>query len=444
MKKYLLYIPLALFASCNILDIQPETKISNESAIVDATSLETALTGAYNSLRSSQGASFQSVGYLNGDNVKWTGTWAYLAQFNQHNVRPDNSWLPSVFSAFYNTINSANLVINAAPGITDPLLASSRRKQILGEAYFIRAISYFDFSRIWGGAQLVTKPTIVETDNINIARSSLAETQSFILDDLNRADTSLLTTTNRNKITRKTVWALKARFHLYRQEWVLADTFATRLIKDNANYGLVSPYSAFFANSAANTTESILELQYATGETNGHSNYWQPSTNGGRYEWAPSDDIVTLLNDPTIGGNRKALIAKTSAGKWYGNLYYRKPATDPTYVFRIAEMYLIRAEAKAHENKISEGLADLNAIRSRAGVATLSSTAIASADALLTAIETERRVEFALEPHRWFDLVRTGRAGAVLGVTDTNKWLMPIPQDAINADNTLTPNPGYN
>lgn len=161
---------------------------------------------------------------------------------------------------------------------------------------------------------------------------------------------------------------------------------------------------------------------------------------------------MQLLNDPAVSGGRKALIGSiTQAGTtlWFGNLYYRKASTDPAYVLRIAEQYLIRAEARAQQDKIDGvdgALADLDKIRSRADVAP--STAATKADVLL-AIENERRVEFAWEAHRWFDLARTGRAKTVLEAIDANikvepyELLFPIPITQIQLDPNLTQNPGY-
>jgi hypothetical protein len=157
-------------------------------------------------------------------------------------------------------------------------------------------------------------------------------------------------------------------------------------------------------------------------------------------QWAPNDAFVALVNDPEIGGNRSTLVARDNQGRWYGNMYYRSPATDPTFVIRIAELYLIRAEARAHTGSLAGALADLNVIRERAGIA--KSTA-STADQLLLAIENERRIEFALEPHRWFDLVRTGRAATVLSVTDPNRLLLPVPAEQLLIDKALKQNPGY-
>ena len=146
------------------------------------------------------------------------------------------------------------------------------------------------------------------------------------------------------------------------------------------------------------------------------------------------------MNDSAIGGSRNALVAKDNQNRWYGNLYYRSPATDPTYVIRIAELYLIRAEARAELGLLEEGQADLNAVRNRAGIVNV---VAANVTDLLLAIENERRLEFGLEAHRWFDLVRTNRAAVVLNITDPNKFLMPLPAEQLLVDGALKQNPGY-
>jgi hypothetical protein len=171
-----------------------------------------------------------------------------------------------------------------------------------------------------------------------------------------------------------------------------------------------------------------------------HRNQWQPQTNGGTRQWAPNDALVALLNDPKVGGGRSTLVAKDNQNRWYGNLYYRTPAADPTYVIRIAELYLIRAEAEANQNKLTAAIADLNAIRSRAGIDV---TTAQTKDQILLGIENERRLEFALEPHRWFDVVRTGRASAVFNVTDNNRLLLPLPAGELLIDKALVQNTGY-
>ncbi|MGE5419722.1 MAG: RagB/SusD family nutrient uptake outer membrane protein, partial [Chloroflexota bacterium] len=350
MKKLLYLILAVVFTGCEVLNLEPESKISDQLAITDASSLETAVYGAYSRLHNNDyyGLTFQSVGYLAGDNVKWTGSYDFLSQFDLNNVRSDNSQLIPVFTGIYRTINSANQVIKAAETLTDPMLSQQNRDLYKGEALFIRALAYFDLSRLWGGVQIITEPTKSSLDNIDIPRSSLAKTWEQVLNDLNTAEPLLPETTNRNRATRKTVYALKARLFLYMQDWANAETFASKLISDN-NYELISPYSSFFANNVKNTKESIFELAYSATDQNAHSHWWQPPANSGRREWAPTDELVNLLNDPVTGGNRKAMIARTAppGNLWYGNIYYRNPRTDPAFILRIAEMYLIRAEARA-------------------------------------------------------------------------------------------------
>lgn len=260
-----------------------------------------------------------------------------------------------------------------------------------------------------------------------------------MLKDLDTAEPLLPLTTDRYRATRKTVWALRSRFHLYQKEWAKAEEYSTKVLAD-VNYRLLKPYNSFFASDARGTQESVFEIFYSSNEPNAHRGQWQPQTNGGTRQWAPNATLVALLNDPKIGATRSTLVAKDNQNRWYGNLYYRTPATDPTYVIRIAELYLIRSEARANQDKLTDALNDLNAVRDRAGLVASTAT---TKDNILLSIENERRVEFAFEPHRWYDIVRTGRASQVFNVTDANKLILPIPVTETLIDKALVQNPGY-
>jgi hypothetical protein len=446
-------VSILSFSSCEkYLDVEPRASISDQQTIYDNASSLTALSGAYAALASGgyYGTTFQSIGYLNGDNIVWTGSQSQVQEFINHNVSGDNSTISGAWTAIYVAINRANHVILKVPLVTDPLLSQAAKDQIVGQAYFIRALAYFDLARTWGSAPLILKPTESAADNSGIARSPQTEVYAQALSDLDKAEPLLTETTDRYKATRKTVWALKSRYYLYRGDWSNAELYAGKLIADNTNYKLLKPFGTFFQNDARGTQESVFEIFYSAAETNGHRGQWQPQTNGGTRQWAPNDALVALLNNPLIGGSRSTLVAKDNQNRWYGNLYYRSPATDPSYVIRIAELYLIRAEARANQapdgatlpnDKLIGAVADLNSVRDRAG---LTGTPAATKAEVLLAIEDERRLEFALEPHRWFDLVRTGRAAAVLNITDTRKYLMPVPNDQLLIDPALQPNnPGY-
>jgi hypothetical protein len=448
MKKNILYILAAvsfLMSSCEkYLSLEPRAAVSDALPIYDKLSSETAIRGVYSALADGgyYGATFQSIGYLSGDNVQWTGSQSQVKEFIDHRVSGENSTVNGAWVAIYRTINRANNVIAKVQAVTDPLLTQKAKDQIVGEAYFIRALAYFDLARTWGGVPIILNPTVSPTDNAGIPRSTQAETYAQVLKDLDAAEPLLPETTDRFKATKKTVWALKARFYLYRSNWALAEEYATKLINDDS-YELLKPFNAFFANDVRGTEESVFEIFYSPSELNGHRGQWQPQTNGGTRQWAPTDELVELVNNPLTGGTRSALVAKDNQDRWYGNLYYRSPATDPSYVIRIAELYLIRAEAGAQQGgaKLLGAKSDLNAVRDRSGL--LETTAETQPDILL-AIENERRLEFAFEPHRWFDLVRTDRAAEVLNFTDKNKYLMPIPAQQILIDKALLPNnPGY-
>ena len=441
------------FSSCEkYLDVEPRASVLDEKTIFDNASAQTALTGAYAAVASGgyYGTTFQSIGYLNGDNIVWTGSQSQVQEFINHNVSADNSTVSGAWSAIYIAINRTNHVIEKVPLVTDPLLTQANKDKIVGQAYFIRALAYFDLARTWGSVPLITEPTEASTDNSGIAKSTQQQVYAQALSDLEKAEPLLTETTDRYRATKKTVWALKARYYLYRGDWANAELYATKLIADNANYKLLKPFGTFFQGDVRGTAESVFEIFYSAAEQNSHRGQWQPQTNGGTRQWAPNDAFVALVNNPLVGGNRSVLVAKDNQNRWYGNLYYRSPATDPTYVIRIAELYLIRAEARANQapdgatvanDKLLAATVDLNAVRDRAGL--LATTAATKAD-VLVAIENERRIEFAFEPHRWFDLVRTGRAAAVLNITDTRRYLMPLPNDQLLIDPALRPNnPGY-
>ncbi|WP_183573071.1 RagB/SusD family nutrient uptake outer membrane protein [Mucilaginibacter sp. X5P1] len=454
MKK-ITYIVLGIVVSTlsysckKFLDVNPKDQLSDAQTIVDGTSAQTAVRGIYNELESNDyyGYTFQTLGFFSSDNIQYVGSQTVNQQLTNHAVVSDLAALNTSWAAIYNTINRANNVLAKVPPLaTTSTFTDSLKNQLLGEAYFVRALSYFDLARTWGGVQLVLTPTVSATDQTQAKRSSLADTYAQVLKDLTQAETLLPNITNRIRATRKTAYALHARYAIYQKDWANAILYASKIIADN-NYSLIGPYDAFFANNATATNESVFELYYNTVVTNSESYNWLPTTKGGVGWVTPTSSIVTLLNDPTIGGNRNTLlqtVVSSGITKYFGTLYYRvvgsSSGDDPAYIIRLAELYLIRAEAEVNQNDLTDAAADLNAVRNRAGLP--ATTAATQAD-LLLAIENENRVEFAFEDHRWYDLVRTGRAQTVLGFTDANKLLLPIPYAQLQVDPNLTQNPGY-
>ncbi len=438
---YILFIAVALStASCKkYLDEKPNNQISAEDAIVDVGTARAAIIGAYDGVQNYYAVNYTTLGIMPADNVIFNGTLNQYLQLDQNAIPADNVITVAAFQGIYKTVNAVNNIITRLPAVTDPLLTSAEKNQILGEAYFIRALCYFDLGRGWGGVQLELKPTTDISVIKGIKRSTLDQTYDQVLADLIQAE-QLLPENNsiRSRAQKSTARALRARLHLYRQQWADAENYATQVINNGA-YVLVKPYKTFFT-TPFQTTESVLELAYNINDKNSYWNLWYPSSFGGQYTLKPSDALVAKLNNPAIGGSRNTLIAGTGSNV-YGVLYNSTSlSVDPSYLIRIAELYLIRAEARAQQNNLAGAAADLNVIRARADLP--ATTATTQAD-LLQAIEDENSVEFAFEPHRWFDLVRTKRAGTVLGLTNTNYWLFPIPLSDVLSDPDVTQNPGY-
>src|SRR6186713_644628 len=246
MQKRLYYFLLmaslvAGIGSCKkFLNVQPVDYVSDQVTIVDAASAQTAVRGVYRLLASDNyyGSLFQSFGYLPGDNVQWTGSQSIIQQFISHKISPDNGNIQSVWSGIYSTINVANHVITKVPVVADVSLTQAVKNQLTGEAYFIRALAYFDLARVWGGVPVTLTPTLSASDKNGVKKSPVAEVYAQVLSDLNAAD-SLLALPARQTPTRanrQTAWALKARYYLYQQNWVQAEAYASQVIADTKNY----------------------------------------------------------------------------------------------------------------------------------------------------------------------------------------------------------------
>jgi tetratricopeptide (TPR) repeat protein len=443
-RKYIysfLVLAISLGASSckKYLDEKPNNLLPTEDAITDAGTARAAIIGAYDRVQGYYASNYPTLGVMPADNVIFNGTLNEYLQLDQNAVPVDNVITVAAYQNIYKAVNSANSVISAVPAVNDPLLTSDEKNKILGEAYFIRALAYFDLGRGWGGVQLQLTPTTDLSALKGVKRSTLDQTYDQVLADLTKAEQLLPEdASTRNRAQKSVARALRARLHLYRQQWSDAENYATQVI-GNTKYALVKPYNTFFTAPFL-STESVFELSYSTNDKNSYWNLWYPSSAGGQYTLKPSDALVAKLNNPNIGGTRKTLIAGTGTGV-YGVLYNTTSSSiDPSYVIRIAELYLIRAEARAQQNNLTGAIADLNIIRNRAGVVPTTATTQAE---VIQAIEDENSVEFPFEAHRWFDLVRTGRAGAVLGLTNKNYWLFPIPYSDILSDPDITQNPGY-
>lgn len=441
MKKYI-YLVLLLTSCSNFLDIEPELAVSDEQAITNGKGAAAALNGVYNRLASDSyhGVSFRFIANLSGDNLRWVGNSPSNREFDVFEVFTSNSRVESLWNTIYSTINGANHIISKVPDIQDQSFTTATRNRILGEAYFIRALSYFDLIRYWGAVPLVSKPTSSVLDGIGIPRSEKSLVYEQIFLDLNKAEELLSLSTTKTLATKGAVWALKSVVYLYLENWQQAEIYSSKVIDEQGLYQLNKNFSDFYISKSS--PESIFEIDYTINNRNNYAINWLPGSLGGRREFLPTDGLISLLNNPSIGGDRKNLLL-LDQGVYYGNMNF-KPATgiDQVYIFRLAEIYLNRAEAYLKQNKIELANEDLKKIRKRANVSPILD--YEDAIELEKQIALERRVEFAFESKRWFDLIRTNKALTTLGISQPYKLLLPIPQQLIYVDNDIKQNDGYN
>lgn len=441
-----LIIGTLLSACDDYLTVEPKESISDELAISDGLSLQTALRGAYRSLGSGgyYGGTYVQLGFVPSGDV----VYQVFNNLHELNFLPEDGAFQGAWSAIYRTINIANHIIEKAPGIADVNLTDAEKDQILGEAYFIRALAYFDLGRAFGGVPIKLKPTTDLGADAGIARSSLAETYQQVLTDLNLAESLLPDRVNRIRATQTAARALKARLYLYNKQWEDAIDAATSVIDQSADYHLATPFTSWFKEGVVQVEESIFEIAFSAQNENGLRTPMTLLARGGEYRYRPNDALVNTLRNRETGGDRLALLdSATQSGTtlYAGALYYRSPATDPSYVLRIAEQYLIRAEARAQSDDLEGALEDLNIIRDRAGLAP--SHAVMKEE-ILAAILAERRLEFLWEAHRYFDLARTGTLKEEIEklkpnlVIEDRHLLMPIPSNEVILGG-LKQNPGY-
>ena len=445
-NKVLPYLSVIMIASActKSLDTEPQLYVSESLSIIDKRSADAALIGAYNSLSQNnyQGNTFRYIANLSDDNIKWVGNSPTNREFDVYNVFATNGRVSELWAAIYKTINIANNIIEVVPSVTDATYTQSDRDKSRGEAYFIRALGYFDLVRLWGNVPIQISRTKAASDAEGVGNSTPAVVYQQVKRDLDSAEALLPATINRNRANKFSAKALKARLFLYLQDWDNAEAYATEII-NTPGFALVNPYAQFFTSK--NTSESIFEIDYTVNNANSWaSNWFASSVVGGKREFLPTDEFIKLVNDSNIGGNRNSLLL-TINGVTYGNMNF-KTATeeDQAYAIRLAELYLIRAEARAEKSvaDLSGALQDLNKIRARATVPLIN--AVADKNELVDKILQERRIELAYESHRWFDLIRKGKAQSVLGITDPNKLLLPIPKQQILVNPSLVQNPGYN
>ncbi|MEO8773671.1 MAG: RagB/SusD family nutrient uptake outer membrane protein [Gelidibacter sp.] len=443
MKKYILlfFIMTVTLFSCDVLDVEPKSSIDASAAFNTKEDIDKGVLGAYSYLQSLSyyGRSDVILPDLAADNLSHpiSATASEYREIANNNILPENGAVGGMWNIMYGSINVANNVIDKVPGI--PNMTNAEKNQALGELYFIRALSHFNLMNYFGAIPIKITPT-VGVSNLDVPRDPVEQVYSQVINDLLFASENLSSSGNKVRTSKYAAKALLARVFLYKKDYAQAVTLATEVI-DLGGYTLLGNYADVFA--ADQSSESIFEIYFSQTERNRIAEYNFPTSLNGRREVEPSADLLTAYEAGDDRYTASIAFAGTSAyGIKYDDLSL---GADNFIVLRLADMFLIRAEAEA--NKPAPNLvaiqSDINKIRMRANLSPISESSVAQ---LLRTVEKERRVEFAFEGHRWFDLVRTGRAVAVLpNVNSTNQTLFPIPSDEIQTNNDpgMTQNPGY-
>lgn len=369
-------------------------------------------------------------------------------EFYKNEIGPGNHELiSSIFwSPAYKYIYTSNACIEGIAA--SATLTIPAKRQLTGEAKFIRAYCYFYLVNLFGDVPLITTTNY----EMNAAMPRTAKTLVYdqIVSDLISAQDLLDISYVSSDRVRPNKWAataLLARVYLYKKEWSNAITQSSMVISSGM-YALEPVVNSVFLKGSP---ETIFQLQAGTNNINTwEGNVFLPVSSTVSPTYLLTN---TLLNSFEVGDLRRTnwIQSRIFAGQtfFYPFKYTIRSSTTITeyYIYlRLAEQYLISAEAKAQQNDISGSKADLNAIRTRAG---LTNTTANDKASLLLAIEHERQVEFFAEwGHRWFDLIRTNRANVVLNALKPTTWqptdiLWPIPSNQINLNPVLTQNPGY-
>ncbi|AOC96950.1 SusD family protein [Flavobacterium anhuiense] len=441
------FLLIGLTGCEEMLDVDlPSNELSAKTIYASDQTAEAAVNGIYNSMN--VGTYYNSLHAVLGQTSDELILRTQLQNVYTSNemIETDTS-VGAMWTEFYKTIYNANSVIEGINGSTT--LSAAKSKNWIAEAKFLRAYVYFYMTNIWGDVPLVLTTNV---DQSALApRASQTEIYNQILKDLTEATADLpvnYTSYNSQRI-RATKWAaeaLLARVNLYLGNWNEAAAHASNVIAQNATYKMITGLTAANSPFIADNTEAILQIPYfnvaytyegaalfGTGATYllRKGNTMFETGDARKTNWtisAAASDGTTYL-----------------APRKYKNAYVATPVERST-VLRLAELYLIRAEARLKANDVTGAQQDINVIRSRA---LLTSTTLTDPTQLAALISAENEREFFAEcGHRWFDLKRSGSIDQVLGATSGKIWsstdsLFPIPEMAIRSNPFLTQNSGY-
>ncbi|MCX2681900.1 RagB/SusD family nutrient uptake outer membrane protein [Galbibacter sp. EGI 63066] len=443
---------IGLTSCSDFVEVEPpKNLLISETVFSDPATVESALANIFYKIREqgsmvSGRSGMTTLMGIYSDELDYYGFDTNSNELFHHNVTASNAVLLSWWNNAYNLIYATNDIIGGVENSN--ALNAENKARYKGQALFVRAYIHSLLTNLYGDIPYITSTNYSE--NNSVARLPVAEVYEHVISDLTSA-VDLLENINvtgeRVLPSQDTALALLSRIYLYVQNWEMAESTATQLI---GKHSLEPNISKVFLKESS---ETLWQLKPGDSPKNTHeANQFIIQAIPGQ-QFALTDSLLDAFEPGDLRLNNWIGTASNIDGTvtLYFPYKYKAYITESqsleySIVFRLAEQYLIRAEARAHLENISGAQNDLNRIRNRAG---LSNTMANSMNDLLEAIIQERRVElFAEHGQRWFDLKRTGNAGSILSLVKPN-WqetdvLFPIPESELEINPNLLPqNLGY-
>jgi hypothetical protein len=454
MKKRLIVIVLIAVAlsSCNsFLDVVPETSLSSATFFKTESDFAQAVNAAYAPLRNIANDHAWCLGELHSDNTYYARNVLFGAVDNTENLADfavptangitTNSHVRDQYRLDYLIIARTNQILALIDGVD---FDADSKANLKGQALFLRAYAYFELVRYFGKVPLHLTP-VTDRQEAALPLSSTDSIYDQIIKDATEAG-SLLLPKSKQEPGRATSGAAKtllANVYIVLKKWTDAETILQQVV-DSHEYELMPNYADAFSNSASNKNniESVFEIQFKEGSDGYSGNFLydflprpmtaaevetitgtsNPQSLSEEGNNIPTPDIISAYEP---GDKRKdASIAYITLStslrankvfpyiKKYAKKHAQQGNTGTDWpVYRYSEVLLFMAEALNEDNKPGDAAVYLNKVRQRAG---LPPTTAVSVPDMRNAIYRERRVEFAFENKRWFDLVRTGRVKDVI------------------------------
>lgn len=451
---YLLLLLAIPFASCeDYLEVDPPVNQIPADVVFESPGTATAaVTTLYANLRdrSFLNGSYSGLGVQMGlyadDLSMYTTFGGFLDTFYHHQIIASDPTVADIWDEGYRVIYQANAAIEGLK--ISESLDSDLKNQLIGESLFVRAFSHFYLTSLFGDI-----PYIKVTDytlNMSVSRLPVQEVMTQIIADLLEAKPLLSANypnTERTRANKMVASALLARVYLYAEQWNKAEDEADALI-NNGTYTLEDDLNNEFLRGSSS---AILQLTPKRTGSNTDEGLTYIFESGPPPILGLNPDFVEAMEDGDLRREKWIRKIENDGQEWYHAYKYKLnmptgSSEEYAVVFRLAEQYLIRAEARAKTGNLAGAIEDINKIRSRSG---LLPTVASSPQELQEAILKERFSEFFTEyGHRWFDLKRTGKAAHVLAPIKpnwrNNQLILPIPEKEILQNPNLQPqNPEY-